>query len=119
MRNATLLFLIKKTGNEILEICLAMKKRGFGAGRWNGAGGKVSDGETIEEATRREALEEIGVSIGEISKIAELSFTFPHNPAFDQNVHTYFCSQWSGEKIKASFTFGKNDTIEKQTVCQL
>jgi hypothetical protein len=48
MRNATLLFLIKKSGDQISEICLAMKKRGFGVGRWNGAGGKVSQGETIE-----------------------------------------------------------------------
>ena len=30
------------------RILLGMKKRGFGAGRWNGFGGKVHDGETIE-----------------------------------------------------------------------
>ncbi|XP_061850140.1 oxidized purine nucleoside triphosphate hydrolase isoform X2 [Colius striatus] len=30
-----------------------MKKRGFGAGLWNGFGGKVQPGESIEEAARR------------------------------------------------------------------
>jgi hypothetical protein len=41
MRNSTLLFLVKKNGEEITDICLAMKKRGFGSGRYNGVGGKV------------------------------------------------------------------------------
>lgn len=35
------------------RVLLGMKKRGFGAGRWNGFGGKVQDGETIEDAARR------------------------------------------------------------------
>lgn len=42
------------------QILLAMKKRGFGAGKWNGAGGKINAGETIEEATTREVDEELG-----------------------------------------------------------
>nr|XP_054107169.1 oxidized purine nucleoside triphosphate hydrolase isoform X3 [Callithrix jacchus] len=35
------------------RILLGMKKRGFGAGRWNGFGGKVQEGETIEEGAKR------------------------------------------------------------------
>lgn len=35
------------------RVLLGMKKRGFGAGRWNGFGGKVQPGEAIEEAARR------------------------------------------------------------------
>ena len=35
------------------EILLGYKKRGFGAGKWNGFGGKVEAGETIEEAAER------------------------------------------------------------------
>lgn len=35
------------------KILLGMKKRGFGAGRWNGFGGKVDPGESIEEAAKR------------------------------------------------------------------
>jgi 8-oxo-dGTP pyrophosphatase MutT (NUDIX family) len=36
-----------------------MKKRGFGEGRWNGVGGKVEPGESIEAALIREAKEEV------------------------------------------------------------
>ncbi len=45
----TLLFLRKNN-----HILLAMKKRGFGADRWNGVGGKLEPGETIEQALVRE-----------------------------------------------------------------
>lgn len=39
-----------RDGNNIL---LGMKKRGFGAGRWNGFGGKVDADETILQAAKR------------------------------------------------------------------
>ena len=97
MRNATLLFLIKKSDDGIKEICLAMKKRGFGVGRWNGSGGKVNEGETIEDATIRETQEEIGVLVKNIYKVGELEFTFPHKSDWNQMVHTYFCTEWEGE----------------------
>lgn len=97
MRNATLLFLIKKEDEKITTMCLAMKKRGFGAGRYNGVGGKVEDGESIEEAVKREAQEEIEVVVNDIKKCAELDFTFPHNPSFNQLVHVYFSTSWVGE----------------------
>lgn len=45
------------------KILLGMKKRGFGAGRWNGFGGKVSAAETIEDAARREIREEAGIEV--------------------------------------------------------
>ena len=35
------------------NILLGYKKRGFGMGRWNGFGGKVEVGETIEGAAKR------------------------------------------------------------------
>lgn len=104
LRNATLVFLIKKSQNGITDICLAMKKRGFGMNRWNGTGGKVDDQnqkETIEEAAKRETKEEIGVLVKELNKIAELSFCFPHDPAWDQIVHVYFAESWNGEPTES------------------
>lgn len=102
LRKTTLLFLIKEEEKKIKEICLAMKKRGFGKGRWNGVGGKVEEGkETIEEAVLREAKEEIDIFAQDIKKVAEISFYFPHNPEFNQEVHIYFSTNWEGE-IKES-----------------
>jgi 8-oxo-dGTP pyrophosphatase MutT (NUDIX family) len=98
LRDVTLVFLLKRSGGEITEICLAMKKRGFGIGRWNGVGGKVDkEGETIIEAAIRETKEEINVTIEKLKRVAELSFYFPHNPAFNQMVHVYFVEEWEGE----------------------
>jgi 8-oxo-dGTP pyrophosphatase MutT (NUDIX family) len=101
LRNCTLVFLIQREGEKVSHICLAMKKRGFGAGKWNGAGGKVEQGEDIEAAAIREAKEEIGVDLHQISKIGELSFYFSHNPAWDMLVHAYFCESWSSEPAES------------------
>jgi 8-oxo-dGTP diphosphatase / 2-hydroxy-dATP diphosphatase len=43
---------------DIKEILLGMKKRGFGVGKWNGFGGKIEEGESVEEAAIRELKEE-------------------------------------------------------------
>ena len=97
MRHATLLFLIKRENGEVSSVCLAMKKKRFGAGKWNGAGGKVEPGETVEEAAIRETKEEIGVEPRGITKVAELTFHHPHNPGLDQIVHAYISESWLGE----------------------
>ena len=97
LRTCTLVFLVKRNGDAVTEVCLAMKKRGFGMNRWNGVGGKLQENETIEECAKREAREEIGVRIKTMKKVAELSFYFPHNPAWDNIAHTYICDAWSGE----------------------
>lgn len=44
------------------KVLLGFKKRGLGAGRWNGFGGKAEDAETIEAAAVRELEEEIGLA---------------------------------------------------------
>lgn len=99
LRKATLTFLIKRSGGRITDICLAMKKKGFGKGRWNGVGGKVGDKqkETIEGAAKRETKEEILVDVADFYKVAELTFYFVNNPAWDQEVHVYFAEEWNGE----------------------
>ena len=94
MKNTTLLFLIKKEDDVVNAVCLAMKKRGFGVGRWNGVGGKTNEGETIEDAVRREAHEEIGIVVTEMKKVAELTFMFPAKPEWNQLVHVYTSVAW-------------------------
>jgi len=101
LRHSTLVFLVKKSNRQITQLCLAMKKRGFGMGRWNGVGGKVETDETIEEAMIRETHEEIGVEVLNFSKIAELSFFFSVNSSWNQLVHVYFAYEWAGEPMES------------------
>ncbi len=93
---ATLAFLIKNN-----EVLLAMKKRGFGEGRWNGSGGKVHGGETVEEAAKREVKEEIGVSIKNLNKAATLNFYFAKKPEWNQQVIVYSVEDWNGEPAES------------------
>ncbi len=58
------------------RVLLGMKKRGFGTGRWNGFGGKLQEGETVEEAAKRECLEEAGITIREMTPLGVLDFEF-------------------------------------------
>jgi len=48
------------------RILLGLKKRGFAEGKWNGFGGKLLPGETLEQAARREVAEECGITITEM-----------------------------------------------------
>lgn len=78
-------------------ILLAMKKRGFGADRYNGVGGKVDSGETIEQALVRECQEEIEVTPLAYTKVAELDFLqVEGNTPWRMYVHVYLCTEWQG-----------------------
>lgn len=92
MKVLTLAYLLKDDA-----ICLAMKKRGFGEGNWNGYGGKVEDGETITAAAVREIVEESGVHVSErdLEEVALVDFIFEDGKHL--LVHTYFVRQWEGE----------------------
>ncbi len=80
------------------QVLLAMKKRGFGAGLWNGVGGKLDNGETIEQAMIRESQEEIGVTPTKYYKVAELDFHGGStDEAWNMYVHAYIATQWQGE----------------------
>ncbi len=102
MKQATLCLLVKD-GEDGQEILLAMKKRGFGVGKWNGVGGKLDPDKgdkDIMEAAIRETEEEIGVKIKEFEKMGVLSFYFPHIPKekeYDQDVHVFVAKDWEGE----------------------
>jgi ADP-ribose pyrophosphatase YjhB (NUDIX family) len=94
MKTVNVCFLMKDG-----QVLLAMKKRGFGVGKWNGVGGKVKEGESVEEATVREAEEEIGVRIDpkDLEKVAEIVFHFPDKEDWDLVCHAYFTRKWEGE----------------------
>ena len=92
-KECTLLFLRREN-----EILLAMKKRGFGSDRYNGIGGKIEPGETIEQAMVRECQEEICVTPLNYWKVAEHDFVQDKGEgAWRMYVHAYICDQWEGE----------------------
>jgi len=95
MNQSTLCLLIKED-----KILLAMKKRGFGVGKWNGVGGKLDltkgDKDILATAIR-ETEEEIGINPKELDKVAVLSFYFPYKKEWDQDVHVYLVRDWEGE----------------------
>jgi len=81
------------------KVLLGMKKRGFGSGRWNGFGGKMEEGETIEQATVRELHEESGIKDGKISKAGILEFSFENNENILQ-VHIFKLLDFYDEPIE-------------------
>jgi 8-oxo-dGTP diphosphatase/2-hydroxy-dATP diphosphatase len=93
MRTILTLCLIVRDG----RILLGMKKRGFGAGRWNGFGGKVEEGESIEEGAKRETLEESGVAITEMEAVGIHEFEFARDRGNILEVHVYRVTAWEGE----------------------
>ena len=66
----TTLCLLKKDD----KILLAMKKRGFAQGKYNGVGGKIEEGETPEQAMIRETEEEISVTPTKYEKVGFIEF---------------------------------------------
>jgi 8-oxo-dGTP diphosphatase len=71
MSQASLCFIIQ--GDRVL---LIRKKRGVGAGKINGPGGKVETGETMLDSAVRETREEIGVTPLGLELRGELFFDF-------------------------------------------
>ena len=58
------------------ELMLIRKKRGLGAGKINGPGGRIDPGETALQAAVRETEEEIGLTPRDLREAGQLSFQF-------------------------------------------
>jgi 8-oxo-dGTP diphosphatase len=68
---ATLLFVVRDG-----EILLIRKKRGIGAGKINGPGGKIDPGESRQACAIRETEEELCVTPTGVHELGELRFQF-------------------------------------------
>lgn len=82
------------------RILLGMKKRGFGAGKWNGFGGHVEEGETIEQAMAREFQEEAGVNVESFEKSGVINFHFSDKP-IQPEVHIFRIKKYSGKPVES------------------
>lgn len=77
------------------KVLLGMKKRGFGEGMWNGFGGKVEEGETIEESALREMKEEVNIEPIDTDKVGIIEFSFENDPKILE-VHIFKINDFSG-----------------------
>ncbi|MFA6963452.1 MAG: 8-oxo-dGTP diphosphatase [Patescibacteria group bacterium] len=92
MRQITTLSIIED-GNKTL---LAMKKRGSGEGWWNGYGGKVQEGEAIEEAMVRELQEESGIIAKVFKERAVIEFFFDGTDE-EVEMHIFEVTEYEGQ----------------------
>ena len=92
---ATLCFVIRDG-----QILLIHKKRGLGAGKINGPGGRIEADETAVQGAIRETEEEVGVTPLELTQIGELFFEFLDG--YKLHVAVFVAEDCSGTLIETS-----------------
>ncbi len=100
MEKAALGFLIRKNKRS-KELLLAIKKKGFGSGKWNGVGGRFnpSKDKDVFNTVSREIKEEIGIKALDIKKVAILDFYHPYlrdRRKKSWQVHVFLITDWEG-----------------------
>lgn len=90
VHHATLTFTL--SGEQVL---LIRKKRGLGAGKINGPGGKLEPGETILQCAVREVEEELGIIPIDLDHRGELRFQFTNG--YSIHVHVFVAAGHRGE----------------------
>lgn len=76
------------------DVLLIRKKRGLGAGKINGPGGRIDPGETAAEAAVRETREEVGLEPSGLIEAGQLCFQFTDGHGIHCTVYTG--TQWRG-----------------------
>ncbi|MBU2562479.1 MAG: NUDIX domain-containing protein [Nanoarchaeota archaeon] len=79
------------------KVLLGLKHSGkkFG-GKWNGFGGGLEIGETLEECARREMLSETGATPKNLLKLGIINFHFPTDEQ-NHEVHIYQANDYEGK----------------------
>ncbi len=83
------------------QALLLQKARGFGKGKWNAPGGKLTHGESPEACAKREVLEETGLKPLELTPHGKLDFYFGHDQEPDWIVHVFSSRNFEGN-LKSS-----------------
>lgn len=98
MRQTTLCLLIKEDQKK-RKLLLAIKKKGFGEGKWNGVGGKFDfkkGDKNIVDTAVRETEEEIGVLVEKLEEVAVIAFRYPQK-TWNQDAHIFLAEDWKGD----------------------
>jgi 8-oxo-dGTP diphosphatase len=92
---ATLMFVVRGA-----EVLLIRKKRGIGAGKINGPGGKIDPGESPLESAVRETEEELGITPLHPVKAGELLFAMTDMEHI--HCHVFVASDHRGEPVETA-----------------
>ena len=92
---ATLLFVVRDG-----QILLIRKKRGLGAGKINGPGGRIEPGESSLDAAVRETREELGIEVLSPELRGELHFQFVDG--YSLHCSVFVAENFVGEPIETS-----------------
>src|SRR5690348_18102659 len=87
---ANLCFIVKDG-----RVLLIRKKRGLGAGKINGVGGKLEPGESERAGIQREAMEELGIVLIDPEPRGLLHFQF--REGYSLRCRVYVATQFEGE----------------------
>lgn len=87
---ATLIFVVHAG-----KVLLIKKKRGLGAGKINGPGGKLDIGETAQQCAHREIHEELCIQVRDSRKVGRLRFQFIDGYSID--VHVFITEDFVGK----------------------
>ena len=90
VHNATLIFVMHQG-----KVLLIRKKRGLGAGKINGPGGKTEGSETAQACAHRELEEELRISVDTSENRGRLRFQFIDGYSLD--VRVFVATSYSGE----------------------
>lgn len=93
VHHATLTFVVD--GDRVL---LIRKKRGLGAGKINGPGGKLDAGELPEACAIRECREEVGITPADLWFAGENRFQF--TDGYSIQVHTFVAGSYEGSPVE-------------------
>ena len=85
------------------KLLLALGKKGFNAGKYNGVGGKIRKNETPDQAMVRKVKEEIGVTPTSYGKVGYLEFDeYYEGEKRRIAMHLYIASEWDGDPMETN-----------------
>ena len=112
-KKMTLAYLIKD--GKWLMLLRNKKENDINEGKWIGVGGKVEEGESVEQAAIREIEEETGYIVDDIEYCGEVLFLYDIAPA--ERIYVYQSRNFHGEEIEC--TEGSLSWIKEEDIMDL